>query len=82
MKTRVHMPQCNYTLVTIGNPSGKCARIRTVAASNNRVHMPWSLNYCLFASHTVYVWCCSSCTSRSWSITHSTQRHRRGCNTL
>ena len=28
----------------------------------------------------IYVWCCSSCTSRSWWITQSTQHHRRGCN--
>jgi len=26
-------------------PSGICAKLRTVAASNNRVHMPWSLYY-------------------------------------
>jgi len=29
--------------------SGMCAKLHTVAASNNRVHMPWSLYYCLFA---------------------------------
>jgi len=29
--------------------SGKCAKLHTVAASNNRDHMPWSLYYCLFA---------------------------------
>jgi len=28
----------------------------------------------------IYVWCCSSGTSRSWWITHLTQHHRRGCN--
>ena len=59
-------------------PSGICAKLRTVAASNNRVHMPWSLYYC-FSCH-IYLWCCSSRTSRSWWITHSTQHHRRGCN--
>jgi len=32
--------------------SGMCAQLRTVAASNNRVHMPWSLYYCLFTPHT------------------------------
>ena len=32
-------------------PSGIYAKLRTVAASNNRVHMPWSLYYCLFAPH-------------------------------
>jgi len=31
-------------------------------------------------SRHVYVWCYSSCTSRSWWITQSTQHHRRGCN--
>jgi len=31
-------------------------------------------------SRYVYVWCCSSRTSRSWWITQSTQHHRRGCN--
>jgi len=56
-------------------PSGICAKLRTVAASNNRVHMLWS------CSRHIYVWCCSSRTSRSWWITQSTQHHRRGCNT-
>ena len=32
-------------------PSGKCAKLRTVAASNNRVHPTRSLNYCLFVPH-------------------------------
>jgi len=59
-------------------PSGICAKLRTVAARNNRVLMPWSLYYCLFAPRIV--WCCSSRTSRSWWITQSTQHHRRGCN--
>ena len=36
-------------------PSGICAKLRTVAASNNRVHMPWSLYYCLFAPHICMV---------------------------
>jgi len=37
------------------SPSGICANLRTVAASNNRVHMPWSLYYCLFAPHICMV---------------------------
>ena len=36
-------------------PSGICAKLRTVAASNNRVHMPWSLYYYLFAQHICIV---------------------------
>jgi len=35
--------------------SGICAKLRTVAASNNRVHMPWSLYYSLFAPHICMV---------------------------
>jgi len=31
-------------------------------------------------SRHIYLWCCSSRTSRSWWITHLTQHHRRGCN--
>ena len=31
-------------------------------------------------SRHIYVWCCSSRTSRSWWITHLMQHHRRGCN--
>jgi len=30
------------------SPSGKCAKLHTVAASNNRDHAPQSLCYCLF----------------------------------
>jgi len=159
-------------------PSGMCAKLRIVAASTNRVHLPWSLCCCLFAPHMygvvlhahpvrgesynqrnttgevattsspfynephrshvllcegwtphdlqilatascccdrksravcaqsfaswqqetieftchdhsviacsrhIYLWCCSSCTSRSWWITQSTQHHRRGCNNV
>ena len=33
-------------------------------------------------SRHIYVWCCSSRTSRSWWITQSTQHHRRGCNNI
>ena len=36
--------------------------------------------YCLLALHIW--WCYSSRTSRSWWITQSTQRHRRGCNNI
>jgi len=59
-------------------PSGICAKLRTVAAINNRLHMPWSLLLLVRATYTYC--CCSSRTSRSWWITQSTQHHRRGCN--
>ena len=61
------------------SPSGMCAKLRTAAASNTRVHMPWSLYYCLFAPH---MWFCSSYTSLSWWIAHSTQRQPKSCNTM
>jgi len=51
------------------SPSGKCAKLHTVAANNNRDHAPRSLSYCLFAPR-IYG-CCSSRTSRSWWIAHS-----------
>jgi len=36
-------------------PSGICAKLHTVAASNNRVHVPWSLYYIACSRH-VYIW--------------------------
>ena len=44
-----------FTMLRSEMPSGMCAKLRTVAASNNRVHMPWSLYYCLFAPHICMV---------------------------
>ena len=41
-------PGHSTTLLRSEIPSGICAKLRTVAVSNNRVHMPWSLYYCLF----------------------------------
>jgi len=41
----VTAPFCCYQK----SASSICAKLRTVAASNNRVHMLWSLYYCLFA---------------------------------
>ena len=40
-----------YVLLRSEIPNGICAKLRTVAANNNRVHMPLSLYYCLFAPH-------------------------------
>jgi len=51
------------TVLVSESPSSKCTKLHTVAASNNRDHMPWSRYYCLFAPH-IYG-CCSSRTSRS-----------------
>jgi len=56
-----------------------CAKLRTVAASNDRDHAPQSL--LLLLAHATHVYFCSSPTSRSWWITQSTHHHRRGCNT-
>jgi len=56
-----------------------CAKLHTVAASNNRDHASQSL--LLLLVRATHIYCCSSYTSRSWWITQSTQRHWRGCNT-
>jgi len=60
-------------------PSGICAKLCTVAASNNRDHPMRSLYYCLFAPHVYF---CSSRTSRSWWITQSTQHGVVRCNNI
>jgi len=63
------------------SPSGICAKLRTVASSNNRVHTTRSFYYCLFSPH-IRICCCSSRTFRSWWTAHSAQRQRWGCNNI
>ena len=46
---------CLVTLLQSEILSGICAKLRTVTASNNRIHMPWSLYYCSFAPHICMV---------------------------
>ena len=45
------LPLLPFILLRSESPSGMCAKLRTVAASNNRVHLTRSLYYCLFAPH-------------------------------
>jgi len=71
-------PGHSTVLLRSKSPSGMCAKLRTVAVSNNRDHTPKSLCQCLFVP--LIYWCCSSRTSRSRWIAHSTQRRRRDCN--
>jgi len=59
-------------------PSGMCAKLRIVAASNNRDHASQSLLLLLARATLIYF--CSLRTSHSWWIIQSTQHHRRGCN--
>ena len=79
-------------------PSGKCAKLQTVAVVRNyieelhstvhrhccrsltKITPTGTLYYCLLAPHMYGR--CSSRTSRSWWIPHSTQRQRRGRNTV
>jgi len=81
---RFHMARPSHPghgtiLLWLESPSGTCAKLRTVAASNNkRSHATITL---LLLVRTAYIWCYSSWTSRSWWITHLTQCHWRGCNT-
>jgi len=42
---------CLHLLLRSESPSGKCAKLYTMVASNNRDHMPWSL----FAYASYYV---------------------------
>ena len=61
-------------------PSGICAKLRTVAASNSRVHMPWSLYYCLFAPRIYMV---LFFTHIPFVVNHTINATpRRGCNSI
>ena len=46
-----HVNSKMQELLRLGSPSAMCAKLRTVAASNNKVHLTRSLCYCLFARH-------------------------------
>jgi len=50
--TRPSYPDHSTILLRSEIPSGMCAKLRTVAASNNRDHTTRSHYYCLFAPHT------------------------------
>ena len=67
--------QCS---VAIGKPEWHVRK-----ASYNGSKQQWRSHAAitlLLLVHGTYKWCYSSRTSRSWRITHLTQRHRRGCN--
>jgi len=57
-----------------------CAKLRTVAASNNRDHLTRSLYYCLFAPHKYGVFLhAHPVRGESYILT---QRYQRGCNNI
>ena len=68
--------------VVIGKPEphGMCTKLRTVAASNNRDHVPRSLYYCLFTPHTYDVVLCTHSVQGELCI--SVQRQQSGCNNI
>ena len=72
-------PGHSTMLLRLESPNGKCAKLRTVAASNNGDHAPPSL---LLLVRTTYRWCSSSRTSHSWWIANSTLLWRGDSNTL
>ena len=76
---QLHAPLCSFSCCD-RKARVASARSLTLAASNNRDHMPWSLYYCLFVLHIFR--CFSSHTSCSWWITHSMQHQPRGCNNI
>ena len=64
----------DYCIVAIGKPKWQvCKASHSVSKQQQRL-----LYYCLFAPRGCY----SSRTSRSWWITYSMQRQRRGCNNI
>jgi len=54
-------------------PSGMCAKLRTMAASNNGDHPTRSLYYCLFAPHThIFVLRAHPVRGESYNQRHTT----------
>jgi len=79
MNTLPILYQSKYLMLRTESPSGICKKLRTVAASNNRVHPTRSL--LLLLIRATYISYCSSRTFRSWWTAHSAIHQPRGCNT-
>jgi len=72
-------PGHSTILLRSETPERHVRKASHLAASNNMSsHAMITL---LLLVRATYIFCCSSRTSRSWWITQSTQRQRRGCNT-
>jgi len=71
---------CVFLVLRLKCSNGKCAKLHTMAASNNKGHPTRSLYICLFAQHMY--WCCSSRTSRLGWIEHSTHCQLRDCSNI
>jgi len=56
--------------------------LRSIIHKSISAELPRHDHSFIACSRHLYVWCCSSRTSRSWWITQSTQHHRRGCNNI
>ena len=70
-----------HDFVAIGNPSSKCTKLHNVAASNNRDYAFLAISLIIACSRHGYIllfFAHIPFVVDQW-ITHSTQRHRRGC---
>jgi len=71
----------DYCIVAIGKPKWQvCKASHSVSKQQQR--SPYAITLLLFVRATCIYGCCSSRTSRSWWITYSMQRQRRGCNNM
>jgi len=66
--------------VVIGNPERHVRKASHRGSKQQQRSCSQSLS--LLLARTTNIYFCSSRTSRSWWITHSTQHHRRGCNNI
>jgi len=73
---KIEMRSYREMLLRSENPNGMCAKLRTVVASNNRVHSTRSLCYCSRHIHMVLFFAHIPLLVTA----HSAQRQRRGCN--
>ena len=73
------LTSCNELVLRSEIPSGKCAKLHTMAASNNRDHPTRSLYYCLFAPHIYSVFLHAHSVRGESHIQRNANRPR-GCN--
>jgi len=73
-QNRHYLPECVVPLLLSESPSGKCAKLHTVAASNNRDH---KITFVVTIVSTIN---CSLASRGSWEVAH--QDHSIGSTLL
>jgi len=75
-----NLPICPDGTVVIGNPELHVRKASHRGSKQQQRSCVAISYYTVLHARATHIYCCSSRTSRSWWITQSTQRHRKGCN--